>query len=86
MPATGAAAVSDCEFTNEHPALRVEIETLKKENEDRKEDERRIFERLDGFGQRLSGLEARVLVLVALVGPAITAAILIVAKRVFGVG
>ena len=84
--ANGAAVTADCEYRDEHPAIQVEIDNLKKENEDRKEDERRIFERLDGFGQRLSALEARMLVLVAVVGPALTAAFLFLAKRFLGVG
>lgn len=86
MAANGSAAmVEECGYRDEHPAIRVEIETLKEENNDRKAAEVRIFERLDGFGQRLSALEARVLILVTLVGPAITALVLTVAKRL-GVG
>jgi hypothetical protein len=78
-------AMEECEYRETHPAIATEIATLKKENDDRKADERRIFERLDGFGQRLSSMEGRLAGYV-LVGSVLTVALMLVAKKVLGVG
>jgi 2,3-bisphosphoglycerate-independent phosphoglycerate mutase len=63
MKSTEAAAM-ECEFRDEHPALRTEFDTLKErvveERKERKETEGQIFDVVRSMDQRLSRIEGSI--------------------------
>ena len=81
MPRT----LPDCEYRDDHPKIARDVKHLEYELErvdrERRSNEGRLFEKLDGLAQRLSHLEGRI-VGYLLAGSVLTAILVFIAQKV----
>jgi hypothetical protein len=79
---TPVGAAAPCEYRDEHPALRADIEHLREKVEERRAAESELFDLLRVVDQRLSRLEGRIAGYM-LAGSLLAGALVFVAGRVF---